>query len=295
MSIFNYSLLTDGLIKHRSINISIQLSDRCINTYENLSYRSRLLVTELCNGTLHDLVVNNKSLLLVDVTREFILHQIVEGLAYLHDIKKMVHRDLKPRNILYSLSAQGVLLVKLADFGCSRKLPEGKSHYSLSKTKDNSGYTAFRPFGTDGWLPHEVLNGSEHYTYKGDIIPLGFIFCFVLCNGLHPFGEDSSTRNERIRNNEQMLPDIQQMLKKRGDGSYELIVWMLNPNPGERPTAVEVLQHKFFIGIKKKIEHLIVPVVDELPVSLAERKAKVKNILFCIHFLLNIIKNNRKL
>jgi mitogen-activated protein kinase kinase len=43
--------------------------------------------------------------------------QILQGLAYLH-AKKMIHRDVKPSNVL--LSHSGV--VKLCDFGSSGEL-----------------------------------------------------------------------------------------------------------------------------------------------------------------------------
>ncbi|OIR55575.1 MAG: CMGC/CDK protein kinase, partial [Amphiamblys sp. WSBS2006] len=48
-------------------------------------------------------------------TRE-ILHQILEGLAHIHS-KKLVHRDLKPKNILVDLTK---LSVKICDFGKCR-------------------------------------------------------------------------------------------------------------------------------------------------------------------------------
>ena len=204
-------------------------------------------MTELCNGTLHDLVVEGR----FQGKIIEILQQIVEGLEHLHD-KEIVHRDLKPRNILYCNSAEGACpVMKLADFGCSRKLPVGESRYLLSKTKDESNYTIFRPLGTDGWIPPEVLNAlvedAAYYTCKGDIFPLGLIFCFTLCKGLHPFGDAVQERNERIKKGEPMLPEIIEKLKKRGESSYKLIVKMLSSNPEERPTAAEVLRHDFFI------------------------------------------------
>ena len=219
--------------------------------------RIRVLEMELCDGTLQDLVLE-KSFKLPYETEKTVLHQIAVGLAYLHE-KKIIHRDLKPRNILYSNSAEGVSpVMKLADFGCSRTLPEGESRYALSKTKDASNRTRFRVFGTDGWLAPEVLNGDEHYTYKSDIFPLGLIFSFTLCKGLHPFGEDVRAGNERIKNGKQMLPEICQKLKERGDGCYDLIIKMLQMNPEDRPSAVEVLQHEFFIGSKKIAPPMII-------------------------------------
>ena len=154
-------------------------------------------MTELCNGTLHDIVMK-RSVLLYGTEIVGILRQIGDGLGHLHD-KAIVHRDLKPLNILYSISTRSVCpVMKLADFGCSRTLPDGGSRHPLTKTKDASNYTIFRPFGTDSWLAPEVLNGSPHYTYKGDIYPLSLIFAFTLCKGLHPHGKDSLIRNNLI-------------------------------------------------------------------------------------------------
>ena len=56
--------------------------------------------------------------------------------------------------------------------------------------------------------------------------------------------------NERIKNGKQMLPEICQKLKQRRDGCYDLIMKMLQMNPEDRPSAMEVLQHEFFIGIR---------------------------------------------
>merc|ERR1712016_522635 len=52
---------------------------------------------------------------------QFFFKQIVEGLAYIHNAKKVVHRDIKLENIL--LDATGN--VKICDFGVSRQLVTG--------------------------------------------------------------------------------------------------------------------------------------------------------------------------
>lgn len=41
--------------------------------------------------------------------------QLLRGLEYLHKHKKIIHRDMKPQNILFSTNGA----VKIADFGVS--------------------------------------------------------------------------------------------------------------------------------------------------------------------------------
>ena len=208
-----------------------------------------LIVTELCHGTLHDLVTaGNKdvySRLSSYQLRYVILRQIVEGVKHLHD-NEIIHRDLKPRNILYrriiSEDGNSQLVMKLADFGCSRSVTGDMTHYT--RTVLQSGYSVtFRPFGTDGWLAPEVLNGVTQLRplQAVDIYPLGLIFAFTLCGGQHPYGEDAAARDDRIKNKQPMIDVIRQKLMKHGDVCLGLINGMLHPDPAERPIAAVVL------------------------------------------------------
>ncbi len=66
-----------------------------------------------------------------DITRLFknksealikkVISDILNGLKYLHDCG-IVHRDMKPKNILLSQSKDGELMAKIADFGISKKI-----------------------------------------------------------------------------------------------------------------------------------------------------------------------------
>ena len=120
----------------------------------------RLLVTELCNGTLADLVKGRYNDPPIIKINWLIVRQIAMGLWFLHD-SKVVHRDLNPRNILFIIDSKNRPVMKLADFGCSRILLDGESRHVLSKTRDASNYTILRRFGTDGWLAPEVLNARK--------------------------------------------------------------------------------------------------------------------------------------
>ena len=205
-------------------------------------------MTELCDGTLHDLVVVNKdyySKLSSDQLRDVVLRQIAEGLNHLHD-NNILHRDIKPHNILFRIDP---LVMKLADFGCSRSVTGDMTHYT--RTEIINGYSnTFRPFGTDGWLAPEVLNGAKELRppHAIDIYPLGLIFAFTLCGGKHPYGdEDATGRDARIKKNQPMLDIIrQQLIEEHGNKCHDLVNRMLDTNPEGRPTAAEVLKDDYF-------------------------------------------------
>ena len=196
-------------------------------------------MTELCHGTLYDLVVNSIKLTSYQL-RNVVLRQIVEGVKYLHK-NNIIHRDLKPSNILYRIDP---LVMKLADVGCRRSVPEGSNintHQSLMNP--------FREFGTDGWLAPEFINGETHLKppHADDIYPLGIIFAFTLCGGKHPYGEDIKTRADLIKNKQPMLETIKyKLIDEYGDGCCDLIKQMIDPNPEKRPTTAEVLKNDLF-------------------------------------------------
>lgn len=70
-----------------------------------------------------------------------ILKQILEGLAYAHG-KGVVHRDLKPGNILLEKAANGELHVKISDFGLARVIGEdfirNQAQVSVSRSMGDS-------------------------------------------------------------------------------------------------------------------------------------------------------------
>ena len=196
----------------------------------------------MCAGSLNELVKGEYNGPPVgDSDNHEVLRQIVSGLDHLHS-KNIVHRDLKPSNILISLPDGKVPpLMKLADFGLSRKNEEGQSKFNRTVGYMGSS-PVFLPFGTDGWIGPEVYGGQSIYSFQVDIFPLGCIFGFTLCGARHPFGNDCVNR---IKKGESMILAFGDL--KEGDKkAFALIEKMVNTDPNKRPKATEILQDDFF-------------------------------------------------
>ncbi len=117
-----------------------------------------------------------------------VLIQLAEGMNYIHQYHKTLHRDIKPKNVLISFKGSEMeAVIKWADLGLSKALS------SCSKSITFSGKK-----GSERWLSPEILNEDDKGKIKGSVksdnFSLGCVYFFYLLNGLHPFGND----NERI-------------------------------------------------------------------------------------------------
>jgi serine/threonine protein kinase len=120
---------------------------------------------------------------------EIVLFQIADGLDYIHS-KKLIHRDIKPDNILISMNGQ----LKLSDFGLSKQI----------STRDTCSMSGMK--GTLLWMAPELRanNGVNNKgTPKSDVFPCGCVFFGFLTReygGIHPFGDVNGDHLE-VQNN----------------------------------------------------------------------------------------------
>ncbi|KAF7664706.1 hypothetical protein LDENG_00168770 [Lucifuga dentata] len=123
-------------------------------------YESKLwILIEFCAGGAVDAVMLELERPLTEPQIRVVCKQTLQALVYLHD-NKIIHRDLKAGNILFTLDGE----VKLADFGVSAK-----------NTKTLQRRDSF--IGTPYWMAPEVVmcetSKDRPYDYKADIWSLG--------------------------------------------------------------------------------------------------------------------------
>ncbi len=128
--------------------------------------------------------------------------QLAKGLAHIHE-KGLIHRDLKPHNVLIWVDSTGEQVVmKWADFGLSKTVNPGGSH-SISGVR-----------GTRNWFSPEILKimmeGNDgkttspdirpRGTVKSDVFTAGLVFGYYLLDGHHPFGSGYDIEQNVVNN-----------------------------------------------------------------------------------------------
>jgi eukaryotic-like serine/threonine-protein kinase len=145
--------------------------------------------------------------------------EIARGLSMAH-ARKMVHRDIKPQNIL--IDAEG--RAKLTDFGISRQL-------------EQDGMTATgRVLGTTDYVAPEQAMGRQ-VDPRSDIYSLGVVLYEMLV-GQVPFAADSQVGVAMKHVNEE-LPDVQRR-RPEVSAAVALVV--------ERATAKDPAQRYEHVG-----------------------------------------------
>ncbi|TNJ29362.1 Kinase, NEK [Giardia muris] len=171
------------------------------------------LVMDWCSGTLLDEVRGRgeRGVPFRDDEVWRCLREMASGLAYLHE-RGLVHRDLKPGNVLLSSDGRCVL----GDFGLARATENS------SRTKTTAG--------TPLYMAPEI-HREERYDKSVDVWALGVIG-YEMCTHALPF------RNIVAIIEETPAPS----LEGRPSDLAALISRMLSKDPKDRPTAREVLE-----------------------------------------------------
>ena len=144
--------------------------------------------------------------------------EVARGLTVAH-ARNMVHRDIKPQNVLIDSEGRA----KLTDFGISRQL-------------EQDGMTATgRVLGTTDYVAPEQAMGHP-VDQRSDIYSLGVVLYEMLV-GQVPFHADSQVGVAMKHVNEE-LPDVQQRRPELSAAAAMVVERATAKEPGERYQAV---------------------------------------------------------
>ncbi len=146
----------------------------------------------------------------------FILYQTALGLHHAHK-KNVIHRDIKPHNILLSTFGD----VKLVDFGIAAKTD-----------RDNSLTKPGTVIGTPAYMSPEQFGSSKDITIQTDIYSLGVVF-YEMITGERPFKNEYSSEVISSIINGKYTP-VKKIVKNVPSTAIKILKKTFNPNKNKR-------------------------------------------------------------
>jgi serine/threonine-protein kinase len=188
------------------------------------------LVTELVEGIDLERLVSQRGPLPADRAAE-VCRQAALGLAHAAS-KGMVHRDIKPHNLMLTQSGQ----IKILDFGLARAVQEsrlaeddtlgGRAQESTMLTRTDM------VVGTPDYIAPEQASDSANVDSRADIYALGCTLFFLL-SGQPPF-RDASVLSKLNAHMKKPAPRLSEHRQDVPPGLQEVVDRMMAKRPEDR-------------------------------------------------------------
>lgn len=158
-----------------------------------------------------------------------VLGEVASALAAAHQ-KGIVHRDVRPANILYEEDTGHSLL---SDFGIVAILPSGDAQGSARLTRTGE------LVGDPEYMSPEQLKGRE-ITERSDVYAIGLLG-YKLLTGRGPY--DATSRREQLTAHLQQEPRrLSELLPDAEPEFEELLIRCLAKEPAHRPSSADLAQ-----------------------------------------------------
>eukprot|EP00347_Sterkiella_histriomuscorum_P014715 403359829 len=167
-----------------------------------------------------------------------IMGQLLLGLDFMHS-QNIVHRDIKPDNILMTSQKKGIYEIRIADFGLATQLKSDKD-------------ICFLQCGTPSFVAPECLKGKG-YSVKFDIFSAGSLM-YNMTTGEYLFS-DGPERNILLANRRCKLNRLENKIHHLSKDAQDLMLKMLNPKPSKRFDCKQALNHPWFQSDKEALVH----------------------------------------
>jgi serine/threonine-protein kinase len=193
------------------------------------------LVMEYIEGSNLKNVIKEKGFL--DIKKSLkIITQICDALEHAHS-NKVVHRDIKPHNILITPKGQ----VKVTDFGIARAVTEATVTYTGSMV------------GSVHYISPEQARGKIT-DYKSDIYSAGIVL-YEMLTGKVPFSGDSPIAIA-LKHIQENVPSIKKLNPNIPDNLIYIIEKSLNKNPEERFNSASEMKD-FLIDVFHETNNIV--------------------------------------
>lgn len=194
---------------------------------------SRYMVEELVDGIALDKLIKKQTVLPPPVAM-LIMQDSCLALKHAHS-KKIIHRDIKPGNILISRRGE----IKLADFGIASDREDTENNITLSGMS----------LGTPAYMSPEQFEDSASVDERADIYSLG-IMLYEMLTGTKPYPGEFSMENFKIIKKGKYI-HARRIDKKIPKELEALIHKMIRPNPKKRYQSIDQVLR----AIKKYLRH----------------------------------------
>nr|XP_055106016.1 STE20-like serine/threonine-protein kinase isoform X2 [Symphalangus syndactylus] len=214
------------------------------------------ILIEFCAGGAVDAVMLELERPLTESQIQVVCKQTLDALNYLHD-NKIIHRDLKAGNILFTLDGD----IKLADFGVSAK-----------NTRTIQRRDSF--IGTPYWMAPEVVmcetSKDRPYDYKADVWSLGITL--IEMAEIEPPHHELNPMRVLLKIAKSEPPTLAQ--PSRWSSNFkDFLKKCLEKNVDARWTTSQLLQHPFVtIDSNKPIRELIAEAKAEVTEEVEDGK-----------------------